>query len=286
IEMHWIGNTFADNIKYGFDPHDFSDRFLFEENVAYGNGSHGIIFSRGCNYNIIRNNKSYNNAGHGIMIDDGKVVPDGDNVRHLAAVPSNYNLIENNIVTNNDDGIVLEGGAHNVVRNNTIIGPHRYGIRLKDDVTQTLVVSNTIEQSERFAIFVYNNSANNHFEHNRIIGAAGGLLLQDAPATTFRANEVKNIAGAAIALEGNVAGSVITGNRFSGSGRQPLHMATDGLTTQQIQDANDFRQWRHPTPNFIPTLVIGAWALIFFVPIIMWIRRNLRNRRMQADQII
>ena len=46
------------------------------------------------------------------------------------------------------------------------MGTHRYGIRLKDNVSATQIVSNTIEHSERFGIFVYNHANNNLFQHN------------------------------------------------------------------------------------------------------------------------
>ncbi|MEZ4865383.1 MAG: right-handed parallel beta-helix repeat-containing protein [Caldilineaceae bacterium] len=279
VEMHWIANTFANNIKYGFDPHDFSNYFLTEDNLAYGNGSHGIIFSRGCDYNILRRNKSYDNVGHGIMIDDGKVIPDGDNVRYLAAVPSNHNVIEDNFIANNQDGIVLEGGASNVIRNNLIMGPHRYGVRLKDDVRDTVVVSNTIEHSDRLAIFVYNHSTNNRFQHNTITTTPGGVGLQDAPGNTIIDNRMNNIRGAALVLKGDLSNSVIANNTFVGSGSQPLRTeAARGVDLEAVRKANDLSQWRHQLPTIVPTMVLGSWSLIFFVPIFMTLRRILLRK--------
>jgi hypothetical protein len=40
--MHWSGNTFSDIEEYGFDPHDFSDDFVVENNLATNNGKHGV----------------------------------------------------------------------------------------------------------------------------------------------------------------------------------------------------------------------------------------------------
>ena len=128
LDMVWRMNEFRDNVSYGFDPHDFSDNFLFEHNLAIGNGNHGIIFSRGCDNNVIRHNRSIGNAGHGIMIDDGKVVEGTDNERWVEAVPSNNNVIENNYLADNLDGVVLEGGTGNVVRGQR----HRRGASIRD----------------------------------------------------------------------------------------------------------------------------------------------------------
>ena len=70
--MRFLDSTFRDNAAYGFDPHDLSNDFLVERNVAHGNGRHGFIFSRGCDGNVLRDNVAYDNRGHGFMIDDGR----------------------------------------------------------------------------------------------------------------------------------------------------------------------------------------------------------------------
>src|SRR3989344_4679690 len=64
--MTWRGNEFYENVRYGLDPHDDSNGFMIEKNIAHDNGSHGIILSKRCMYNTIRNNISYNNKLHGI----------------------------------------------------------------------------------------------------------------------------------------------------------------------------------------------------------------------------
>jgi parallel beta-helix repeat protein len=284
VGMHWIGNTFADNIKYGFDPHDFSNEFLFEDNLAYNNGSHGIIFSRGCEGNIIRRNKSYDNKGHGIMLDDGKVDADSKNKRHLVAVPSDNNLVEDNFVVNNLDGIVLEGGKNNIVRNNLVIGPHRYGLRLKDDVSNTQIVSNTIESSTRFGIFAYNNAHHNLFQNNKITYGPGGIALQDSPLNTVTANVISQIRGSAIVLKGDIQGSRIMDNVISGFGADPLRTeAMTGVTLAKVLDSNDFSRWRYLLPVVVPSLLIGTWSAVFLIPIFMTLRRTLyklwSNRR-------
>ena len=70
--MRFLDSTFRDNAAYGFDPHDLSNDFLVERNVAHGNGRHGFFFSRGCDGNVLRDNVAYDNRGHGFMIDDGR----------------------------------------------------------------------------------------------------------------------------------------------------------------------------------------------------------------------
>ncbi len=72
VDMLWSDNTFAGNIGYGFDPHDHSDRFTVTGNLAVRNGSHGMVFSRGCSGSVVRDNVSALNAGNGFVLDDGR----------------------------------------------------------------------------------------------------------------------------------------------------------------------------------------------------------------------
>ncbi|MDO8497323.1 MAG: glycosyltransferase, partial [bacterium] len=102
--MLWKKNEFYSNVRYGLDPHDDSNGFLVEENIAHDNGAHGIIFSKRCMYNTIRNNLSYNNKLHGIMLHE----------------KSDENLIEGNTLYGDTDGVALWHSSNNTVRNNTI----------------------------------------------------------------------------------------------------------------------------------------------------------------------
>jgi parallel beta-helix repeat protein len=277
VEMRWIGNVFADNIKYGFDPHDFSNYFLAEDNIARNNGSHGIIFSRGCSYNVIRGNKSFDNIGHGIMIDDGKLVPESDNERHHLSIPSNHNLIEDNFVTNNEDGIVLEGGEGNIIRNNTIFGSQRYGLRFKDNVIDTLVISNTIMNSGKSGLYIYNQSGHNEFRQNTIGYSPIGIVFQSAPQTMFTANTVNNINGSAIVLKGDFSSFVMEDNTFGGSGPKPIRAeGMTGLDVEKLWQSNDFSHWRMPAPAFLFYLALSVWLAIFIPPILMTLRRKVK----------
>ena len=94
-------NVFRDNVFYGADPHDSSVGLVFEHNEAYGNGSHGIIFSSYVNHSVVRNNYSHDNGGNGIMMD----------------FHSDSNVIEGNVVVDNQlEGIVSGGSADLVIR--------------------------------------------------------------------------------------------------------------------------------------------------------------------------
>ena len=122
-------NVFRDNIYYGADPHDSSVGLVFEHNEAYGNGSHGIIFSRYVNHSVVRNNYSHDNGGNGIMMD----------------FHSDSNVIENNVVVDNHlEGIVSSGSADLLIKTNKIRGSS-VGVRLsRNGADRVTIAGNNI----------------------------------------------------------------------------------------------------------------------------------------------
>jgi parallel beta-helix repeat protein len=281
VEMHWQGNTFANNIVYGFDPHDYSNDFIVEDNIVYGSGKHGIIFSRGCDRNIIRNNQSYDNLGHGIMIDDGKVEPGSSNIRYLEPVPSDANVIENNRVWNNQNGIVIEGGVGNIIRNNEIGGAHVYGVRLKDDVSETLIVNNTILAGAEIGVFIHNHSDNNLIEDNVITAERGGIVIEDSISNRVKSNSINEVLGASIRLYGNVTNSTITNNTLVGVGEMAIDgAAAYGIDLRAALRDNDVTDWHFTRPGyfkFVRSGMLGLWLFIFLVPIVMIVIIRMRN---------
>src|SRR5205823_3057080 len=118
-DMLFQNNQFHDNVRYGFDPHDFTHDVLVEGNVSYHNGAHGFIISRGCNNFTFRNNIAYSNLdpstnqAQGFMLDPGS--PSADTPQ----APSSNNVLDGNIAYNNEGfGLRILGSANNQVLNN------------------------------------------------------------------------------------------------------------------------------------------------------------------------
>lgn len=282
--MRWTDNVFADNVVYGFDPHDYSNGFFVEGNEAFGNGSHGIIFSRGCSGNVITGNSSHDNGGHGIVLDDGKVQDDGV-LSHAAAVPSNENVISNNRVWNNTVGIALEGGSGNVIRDNKIDG-NRFGTRLKNDASRNQIVDNTITGSLVFGVYVYKSSNENDIARNRVVGGQGGFVFKDAEGNRLIGNKVLGVVGHAVAVIGHSGVMVITGNSLSGKGSSAVDLlrATDA---SGIHLDNGVSSWV-VEPGFRPAKWLGdllrahpmlpLWVSILGLPFMLSLSRTMRRR--------
>ncbi len=159
--MLWRGNDFYENIRYGLDPHDDSNGFLVEYNRAHHNGAHGIIFSKRCLYNTVRNNISYDNKLHGIMLHED----------------SNYNVIENNNLYGNTDGIALHGSNNNIVRNNTV-SENKNGILSYRKSVKNILINNTITNNLIAGINLYEESGENIIENNTIRNNTSGMYIK------------------------------------------------------------------------------------------------------------
>lgn len=240
--MRWAGNTFADNDAYGFDPHDLSNDFVVEQNVAHGNGRHGFIFSRGCDRNVLRDNVAYDNRGHGFMIDDGRTedAPFAD----ANVLPSNDNLIEGNRAYDNDgSGIEIEGGTGNVVRDNLVEGNH-VGIRIKNDAEAT-ITGNTVNDSRLYGVDVLDTARSAEITGNTITGGWASIGLGDEGLATRE------------------------GNTVSGASAPLVIAGTSVRESTVLLEVSKVLRWN-------PLLVL--WGLILGVPLLVWLVRGVPAR--------
>ncbi|MCU1583481.1 MAG: right-handed parallel beta-helix repeat-containing protein [Microbacteriaceae bacterium] len=187
--MRWIGNTFARNAAYGFDPHDLSNDFVVEDNVAHGNGRHGFIFSRGCDRNVLRGNVAYNNRGHGFMIDDGRTEDSAS--AKASRLPSNDSqLIGNHAYDNDGSGIEIEGGVGTIVRNN-IVERNHVGVRIKNDAS-VVVEHNRIADNALAGVDVLTGANRVSIGKNTVTGGWASIALGDRHAARVTNNVLRD----------------------------------------------------------------------------------------------
>jgi len=113
-----IGNELRDNIVYGLDPHDRSNRLVIAFNTAYGTQrKHGIIISREVDRSWLFGNVAFDNAGTGIMID-----------RNSAAA----HVYANTVIGNGDNGIAVFESACGVIAANLAAANDRIGVKIRN----------------------------------------------------------------------------------------------------------------------------------------------------------
>lgn len=250
--VRWIDNQFLDNVIYGLDPHDNSDGFVVEGNLAAGNGRHGIIFSRFCDDNVIRGNRSVRNGWHGIVIDDGKKA-DG---------PSNGNVIADNDVRDNAKvGISIDGSSHNLIVGNRI-DHQRYGVRVFRRSFDNVVRGNRITRSTDYGVFL-DGARGTRVSRNVVTGASTGARLRDAPSSVVTDNALLAMRGHGVKVDGGDgprdAAVLLAHNRIVGSGRSPI------LSDVRMLARANRERWNYP---FIHDV---ARAMSWFVGPGLWL---------------
>lgn len=238
--MTFRGNEFYSNIRYGFDPHDYTHHVLVENNLAYNNGAHGFIISRGCNHFIFRNNKSYNNFDPGSNLAHGFMLDPGGSGISKPQVSSANNLLENNEAYNNEGyGLRMLGSGDNEIRNN-YFHHNDTGISVDGDgvdsvTTNNIIQGNRFEENTRSGIFV-RVAPQNQFLENTVKGNLGsGIDIRKSNQNQVMRNSITNNGNYGVFLSEsaqqnfflgntihanqnygiNVSGSSTTGNRWS-----------------------------------------------------------------------
>ncbi|OGK18382.1 hypothetical protein A3G67_03780 [Candidatus Roizmanbacteria bacterium RIFCSPLOWO2_12_FULL_40_12] len=159
--MLWKNNEFYANTRYGLDPHDDSNGFLITENYSHNNGTHGIILSKRCMYNVIENNISINNGLHGIMLHE----------------KSDYNVVTNNKVGGNVSGIAIWRSSNNKVNSNTVTD-NKHGVRANDKSSNNFFEKNTVSGSKSYGFYLYDRAENNVARANMVKNNQVGLYIK------------------------------------------------------------------------------------------------------------
>jgi parallel beta-helix repeat protein len=254
-DMRWIENEFLDNMLYGLDPHDNSDRFLVQGNLAARNGRHGIIFSRFCDDNVIRRNRSFDNGWHGIVIDDG----------NHADGPSNGNVIaENEVRDNAKVGISIDGSSSNLIVGNRI--DHQlYGVRLIRRSHDNVVRSNTITRTAADGV-VIDGAGGTRVRANVVTSANTGARMRDAPDSVVSGNALLGMRshGVEVNRGGGLRdpGIVVTHNQISGSGTSSI---VSDIGPDELLARDNRERWNYPLIHDV------ARALSWFVGPGLWL---------------
>jgi parallel beta-helix repeat protein len=254
-DMVFQGNQFYENVRYGFDPHDYTHDVLVENNVAFNNGSHGFIISRGCNNFVIRNNKSYNNndpspmsLAHGFMFDPGSPnsqdpqAPSFNNLLEnneaygnegyaLRVLGSNDNQILNNLFyQNQQEGVVIDQNSlRNLVAGNTIIKNVSDGLDVRETADGNTIADNIISENGVHGVYVRSN--NNVIRGNQIAkNLKDGIVT--LPASGVASIQDNQLLSNTISLNGEngidlrrTIRTLVEGNVSEGSGIHGIYLS-------------------------------------------------------------
>jgi parallel beta-helix repeat protein len=164
MDMVFRGNRLYHNIYYGLDPHSHSARLIVEDNETWGNGTHGIVFSRNVVDSVVRRNYSHHNGGNGIMM-------------HQQS--DRNTIVVNRVEHNKKDGIVAHSSSDLLVADNLVRG-NRQGIRSQAESLRNKFMGNRIVGNRR-GVELYDGVRGAVLQGNVVRGSTEIGLVLDAP---------------------------------------------------------------------------------------------------------
>lgn len=172
-DVSLIGNEYIDNVVYGIDPHDRSNRLVIAYNTAYDTYiKHGIIISREVNDSLIFGNVSFDNAGTGIMLDRD----------------SNQTIVyANTAFHNKQDGLTVFESDCEIIAANHLFENNGSGFRIRNSYNIGLfyndVVDNRLSGIAAYTHHLIGNDAHKHrdfeldpYDTLTTVTAVGNLL--------------------------------------------------------------------------------------------------------------
>lgn len=274
-------DQFLHNDVYGFDPHTGTDNTLITNTVADGNGRHGIIFSKGCNDNVIRDSSATGNGGAGFMIDDG-------NPSLGATSPSNRNLIDHVTSSDNRIAVVIEGGTGNTISNLTADN-NRYGVWLRQKPVDTSIRGLNLTATGTQGIRIDAGAIGSDISSATIDGAPIGILINDSTNTSVESSRIVASTNG-LRLIGTQAGNRYRDVELVGAGWTPVA----GLrgTPASIPAGVNVEGWNPPpgtsgmaifTDRILHPVGLFVWLCILLPPVLLFLPARRRRRRHQQQ---
>lgn len=182
----------SDNAVDGFTVGSSTTRVLLQEVTAELNGRNGISL-------------------------DGRPLADGPNAVGTAVNSYGGNTLAESTVTGNGRyGVEVSGGSNLDIENN-VIANNEVGLVINHGARGVGVSRNEFRNHKLQAISIRDGSASADVHRNTISGGDTGIYVRDANAD-ISANDLSAISNHGVTLVGDVGGTTVAGNTVAGDG--------------------------------------------------------------------
>jgi hypothetical protein len=278
--VQFTDDLFEQNQLDGLRLHRGTVGSTVVSSAAARNGANGFVISRGASGNALRDNLAVNNASNGFLI-NGLALVNGASPSGGQTVASVGTVIEHNDAEKNGRaGILVEGGAGTIVRNN-IVCSALTGIAVRQGATDTFVVGNQLHCGPRVAISVGPGVTGTTLDGNAIDGGRIGILIRNSPGIRLMNNHIAGMAVFGISVRGNSPGVVGNDNVISGYGFRAID--TRSGASSPVLKNSDVSGWVHQSQitfwsylRFHP--LITTWLVILLFVFVSGIAARLRRR--------
>ena len=273
----------ADNIIQGYSNagiySEASSNYLIINNTIMNTG-YGIHFSSVNGVNVTQNDISHS-SNYGIFVYGGNsdtytfnTVTDSDS-GGISLSSSSQNLVYENTVSVGGDGISVNNGHLNVIKNNHLSGLTYTGVHIQYTSNQNEVVNNTITAITHYGILIEGTSntldLGNNIHNNTIMSVENGMyiryanltliyynlfdnmtkdgiLFQQAYNSTIQFNIIKNADALAIDFDDASYYNSVFRNQFIDNNAQGSSQASDKGPGNVFQ-YNYWNDWTSPDVN-------------------------------------
>lgn len=164
------GNSVANSVIYGIDPHTHDRNLVISHNVVTNSGVHGIVVADFVSHSQVVYNTVVGSHDHGIVIYQF----------------SNDNVIEHNVVSKSFDGVVVSNSSNNVIKFNLIEHNNRFAMRLDGQSSGNEVSHNSL-RAALVGIYIYRGASRNQVIANTFHGMYENVRVRsDAPLNIVR----------------------------------------------------------------------------------------------------
>jgi hypothetical protein len=273
-------DLFESNELDGIRLHRNAVKSTVTSSAAVRNGGNGFVVSRGATDNALRGDLSVNNGGNGFLVNGLPLVsgasPSGEN----AAASSGTVVEASEADANGRTGILLEGGAGTIVRNN-IVSSALTAIAVRSGATDTMIVGNQVGGGGRVALSIGPAVTGTTVVGNTFSSARIGILIRNSPGVRIMNNRIIDITVFGISVRGVSPGIVGNDNLIAGRGFQPID--TRGGADAPTIKTTDVSGWQHRTSlSLLASLryhpLLATWLVILLFVILSSVVARSRRR--------
>ncbi len=278
--VQFTDDLFQQNDLDGLRLHRSAINSTVTGSAAARNGANGFVVSRGATGNALHGDLAVNNGSNGFLIDGQSLArgagPDGGQTSASVGTVLDQSDAENNART----GILVEGGAGTIVRNN-IVCSSVTGIAVRQGASETFIVGNEVRCGGRVALSIGPDVSGTTVQGNLLDNARIGMLIRNSPGVRLITNRVTQMSVFGISVRGLSPGIVGTDNFISGRGFQPIDTRGGASTPTFVH--TDITAWQHRSSiTFLGYLryhpLITTWLIILVLVIVASVPVRLRRR--------
>jgi hypothetical protein len=168
----------------------------------------------------------------------------------------NNKLMYNLVMDNSEDGLRIEGGAHDLIIGDTISTTPPF-----DSYTRIEHVGNFFLRNDGWGVHMAGSGSNSKIvQGSADENSLGGMLVDGIQRVVIESNVINRNTGAGIAVTGSSQGIELVRNRFSDNTGLPFDLGADGVTANDTGDLDGGPNGLLNFPTFTPIVLIpGYW---------------------------